>query len=117
MSAEFYQVLHISSLFIFVSGLGISFFTDNTNKLNKILTGISSLLILVAGMGLIAKQLEIGHGESWPKWIHAKITIWAIVAIGGPVLAKRMSQKKAMAFYGLLILMILAVYTVAHKPF
>jgi len=117
MSAEFYRVLHLASLFIFISGLGISFFSDNTFKLNKILTGISSLLILVAGMGLIAKQLEIGHGEAWPKWLHVKILIWAIAAIGGPIMAKRMKEKKAVAFYGILALMIVAIYVVVHKPF
>lgn len=117
MSENFYRVLHYASLFFFFSSLGISFFTDNTNKANKIIQGIASLLILVAGMGLIAKALEIGHGSSWPAWIHAKITIWAIMTIGAPVLAKRLTKGKAIAFYGLVVLGTIAAYLVVNKPF
>ena len=117
MSENFYRVLHYGSLFFFLSGLGISFFTDNKNVANKIVSGIASLLILVAGMGLIAKALQIGHGSSWPAWIHAKITVWALLAIGGPILAKRLTKGRAIAFYSILVLATLAAYFAVNKPF
>ncbi len=117
MSENFYRLLHFGSLFFFLSGLGISFFTDNKNVANKIISGIASLLILVAGMGLIAKGLQIGHGAKWPAWIHAKLTIWALLAIGGPVLAKRLSKGRAIAFYVILVLAILSGYFAVYKPF
>ncbi|CAM9906692.1 unnamed protein product [Chrysoparadoxa australica] len=117
MSENFYRVLHYGSLFFFLSGLGISFFTDNKNVANKIITGISSLLILVAGMGLIAKALQIGHGASWPAWLHAKITIWAILAVGAPILAKRLTKGKAVVFYVFIVLATMASYLAVNKPF
>ncbi|MCR9203926.1 MAG: SirB2 family protein [Halobacteriovoraceae bacterium] len=117
MSENFYRVLHYASLFFFLSGLGISFFTDSKNVANKIISGVASLLILVAGMGLIAKALQIDHGSGWPAWIHAKITIWAILAIGGPVLAKRLSKGKAIAFYVAIVLATFAAYLAVFKPF
>ena len=117
MNENIYRVLHVASLFFFLSGLGISFFTDNKNLSNKIITGISSLLILVAGFGLIARGLEISHGEKWPAWIHAKLTIWFILVVGGPVLAKRLNKGRALAFYSFLVLAITAVYLVVYKPF
>ncbi len=117
MSYEFYKLLHIGAILIFISGLGISFLGDNANKLNKILTGISSLLILVAGMGLIAKGLNIGHGESWPAWIRAKITIWAVLVIGGPVLSKKLKGNRGVVFYSFLVLAIVAAYFAINKPF
>lgn len=117
MSENFYRVLHYGSLFFFLSGLGISLFTENTNKMNKIVTGIASLLVLVAGMGLIAKALEIGHGSSWPAWIHAKLTIWALLSIGGPVIAKRLGKGRVLTFYIILILATVAAYLAVNKPF
>gem|GEM_PF-2092054 len=117
MTENFYRVLHYGSLFFFLSGLGISFFSDSKNVANKIITGISSLLILVAGMGLIAKALQIGHGASWPAWIHAKIIIWALLAIGSPILAKRLSKGKAIAFYVMIVLAVCAAYLAVQKPF
>ncbi len=117
MSYEFYKLLHIGSILVFISGLGISFLGDNTNKMNKILTGISSLLVLVAGMGLIAKGLSLPHGESWPTWVYAKIIIWAILVIGGPVLSKRLKGNRGLVFYTFLVLAITAAYIAINKPF
>lgn len=117
MSENFYRVLHFGSLFFFLSGLGVSFFTDNKNVANKIISGIASLLILVAGMGLIAKGLQIGHGDGWPAWIHAKITIWAVLAIVGPILTKRLSKGRVAAFYISLVLAVCAGYLAVNKPF
>ncbi|MCF8059534.1 MAG: SirB2 family protein [Bacteriovoracaceae bacterium] len=117
MTENFYRVLHYGSIIFFLSGLGISFFTDNKNVANKIVSGIASLLILVAGMGLILRALQISHGTSWPAWIHAKLTIWALLAIGGPVLAKRLSKGRAIAFYVSLVLAVCAAYLAVYKPF
>ena len=117
MSENFYRVLHFASIIFFFSGLGISFFTDNKFLPNKIISGIASLLILVAGMGLIAKVLQIGHGHGWPAWIHAKITIWAILEIGAPILAKRLTKAKAVVFYVALVLATCAAYLAVNKPF
>lgn len=117
MSENFYRVLHYASIFFFLSGMGISFFTDNKNLPNKIISGIASVLILVAGMGLIAKALELPHGGKWPGWIHAKITIWAILSIAGPILAKRLGKARAAVFYGILLLATAAAYLAVNKPF
>lgn len=117
MSYEFYKIVHYITLFIFVSGLSISFLVENPPKLAKILTGISSVLILVAGMGLIAKGLNIGHGEKWPGWLHVKITIWALVAIGGPITAKRLKSHRGLALSVILALMFVAIGVAVTKPF
>jgi uncharacterized membrane protein SirB2 len=116
MSYEFYKLLHIGSLFIFLSGLGISFLGESSNKFNKILTGITSLTVFIAGMGLILKGLSITHGESWPTWIHAKLVIWALLAIGGPILSKRLKKHRPLAFYLMLTLAVVAAYLAINKP-
>lgn len=97
--------------------MGASFLSANNLKVNKIITGIASLFILVGGMGLILTALGIHHGEKWPAFLHAKITIWAILSIGGPILAKRLKKGRLLAFYGILLLGVAATYLAVYKPF
>ncbi len=97
--------------------MGGAFLSGKDIKVNKIITGISSLFILVGGMGLILTALGIHHGEKWPAFLHAKITIWALLAIGGPILAKRLKKGRVLAFYGILVLGVMAAYLAVYKPF
>ncbi|MDD0853553.1 hypothetical protein HBN50_10610 [Halobacteriovorax sp. GB3] len=118
MSETFYRVLHYVAVFFFLSGIGASFMgAERAPKITKIITGIASLLIFVAGMGLIAKALQLPHGGSWPGYLHAKITIWALVTILGPVLAKRLTKGRLAAFYGIVILASCAAYLAVTAPF
>lgn len=113
---EFYKFLHYLMIFIFVAGLGVSFFTVNNPKWNKILTGVSSVLIFVAGMGLLAR-IGVQHGKGFPGWIWAKMVIWFLLAIGAPVLAKRAGQYKVVAYFALLSVTSLAAWFAVYKPF
>jgi uncharacterized membrane protein SirB2 len=117
MSYEFYKVMHIGAIIIFISGLGISFLGDNTNKVNKILTGISGFILLVAGMGLKARVISKGSVEPWPMWLILKVMIWTILAIGGPILSKRLKGNRGVAFYSFIVLAIAAAYMAVNKPF
>ena len=99
---------------IFISGISASFLMENPPKIMKILTGITSVLILVAGMGLIARTMA---GEKWPGWVHAKVTIWALIAIGGPIMAKRLKSNRGLALGGILVLMFVAIGLAVLKPF
>lgn len=116
---EFYKTLHLASIFFFLTGLAASLLGDSQSKLNKIITGIASLFILVGGMGLIKTSLGISHGDDvkWPGFIHAKITIWAILVIAGPVVNKRLGKGRALAFYGFMVLALVATSLAVYKPF
>ena len=116
-SHEFYEVLHLVSIFLFIGTLGVSFALASSPKWAKILSGISTLLIFVAGMGLIAR-LGIGHGDPWPKWIIVKITLWMALAIGAPVLSKRLkgpARIKALGFF--MVVFIFLAYLGVYHPF
>ncbi|MCP4911623.1 MAG: hypothetical protein GY909_00780 [Oligoflexia bacterium] len=117
MSELFYRWLHFSSIIIFFVTLGITFLGPKDLKLPKIVTGVMSLIILVAGMGLILKGLNIRHVEPWPMWLKVKVALWAILAIAGPVLAKRLQEHRGKAVAALSGIAILAVYLVVFKPF
>jgi hypothetical protein len=72
MSPTVYSVLHILSLLVL---FGYTFFAfaagAETKKRVMMITGIASLLALVAGFGLQAK-LQIG----WPGWLFVKLVCW-----------------------------------------
>ena len=115
MSYEVYKVLHLVSIFFFIAGLAITFMLSDNPKFNKIVTGITSLLILVAGMGLLAR-IGISMKEL-PTWVIPKMAIWLILAIAAPILGKRLQSKKTIALYGLLSLLSIAGVLAIYKPF
>ncbi len=115
LSYETYKLIHVSLVLFFLASLAISFFGPARSRLHKILSGLSSLLIFVAGMGLMAR-LNIGHGGPWPVWVVAKMGLWLVLAVAGPILAKRVRAKKGIIFYALFSLFVLATYFAVNKP-
>lgn len=113
ISYENYKVIHLASLFILFTGLSISFYGGGRKHV-KVLTGIGTLLSLVAGMGLMAR-LGIGHGTEWPLWVKIKMAIWFIVAIGGAVVAKRFPRLGVPAYFASLLLFIIAAAVANYK--
>ena len=115
MSYEFYKIMHLTCLAIAFSGLGIQLFAGVPSKLFKILGGIMGLLILVSGMGLIAK-IGINQSEGWPLWIKLKFGVWAFIAIGAPVVGKRFPAIKKQYYWFTVILFVVGVSLANYKP-
>ena len=110
-----YKVLHFAAIFLFLGSVALSLFGSNKQKGAKILTGISTLLIFVAGMGLMAKT-GIPHPGPWPLWIKIKAGLWLLLAISAPILVKRLSVLKATFYFSLIVFpCILAAYVVVYK--
>src|SRR5690606_33139558 len=95
------------------SGLSISFF-GTQERYVKILTGIATLLTLVAGLGLMAR-MGIGHTQSWPLWIKLKMGIWFIIGIGGAVIARRFPKFGRPAYFVSIVLFALASMSANYK--
>lgn len=116
MSYEAYKVIHLVAILVMVAGLAIGYYSTQPKHI-KIISGISSLLVLVGGMGLLAR-LGNSHGEGFPGWVSAKLVIWLFMATMGPVLAKRMSPVvKPKIFWGFIFLLFVAIYLAVNKPF
>ena len=115
ISYELYKVLHISFVFLTLSFIAAMLLGNLSAKWSKISMGISGLLILVTGMGLIAR-LGFKHGEMFPFWIWGKMVIWLLLTAGGAIFAKRLVGKsRTIAFFGLIAIAILAVTFAIYK--
>ncbi|EQC46142.1 SirB2 family protein [Bacteriovorax sp. Seq25_V] len=114
LSYEFYKVLHVFCIVLFVGSMGAQFFSDSSKKSLKIISGVTSFLIFVGGMGLLAR-LGIKHGAGWPMWVWVKVVMWILVSALGPILAKRLKGNRALGYYGILVLIFVAIYSAVTK--
>jgi len=110
---ETYKVIHLASIFIFLTSASVLLIANPPGKLWKMITGISSLLILVAGFGLLAR---LGMTGGIPNWAIAKIVIWLVVTGLGHMVAKRFPSQAMRAYVATLTLSILAAWLAVYKP-
>lgn len=114
MSAEIYKLIHIFCLITVTACLGVGYLGAKPNKVVRILGMTASMILMVAGMGLLARNYT---GMPWPNWVKAKLVIWGVIAIGGPIMAKRLTQFKGVAFSFFMGLFGVAIWLVVYKPF
>jgi len=113
ISYSIYKVTHLVALFVVTSCFGVSFFSGKPQKWARIVGMTASFLILLGGMGLLAR---LGM-KTWPNWVLVKIGIWCVIAIGGPLCAKRLTNNRGLAYSGFMLLFGFAVYLAVYKPF
>jgi len=118
VSYEFYKVLHLSGilmLFLSMGGAVIrSAINPGNDKLEKFILmnhGISLLIIVVAGFGLLAKL-----GMIFTGWVVTKIIIWLLMG-ALIVLIKKMHGKHSTLWFIVLLLGVCAAYLAIYKPF
>jgi uncharacterized membrane protein SirB2 len=77
---ETYKILHIFTLFMVISGMGVVLAEGRwiPNKKFQIGLFVVSFLVFVAGMGLIAR-LGFKHSEPFPLWVWVKMSCWVIL--------------------------------------
>jgi hypothetical protein len=118
MPHQFYQIIHLTGIFmVFLAygGLIVRSATGSDNKgvrrLGAMTSGIGLLLTLVGGFGLLAR---LNYG--WPGWILVKLGIW--IALGAMiVLINRKPQLSQILWWSTIILGLVALLMVVLKPF
>ena len=122
MSYQFYKVLHLSSLFLLFLSLGAHalFFALTTKEENKgiyrgiiISHGVSLVVALVAGFGLLAR---LGLISGWPGWVFGKLVIWVLFG-GILVFNKKSSLPWHTKTLVMLLLGVAASFLAVNKPF
>ena len=76
--------------------------------------GLGSLLILVAGFGMLAR-LELVTG-GLPGWVWAKLAIWTTIGLAF-VVPYRKPELSKVVWFGTALLMLLAAILAHSKPF
>ena len=112
MSPTIYHIIHISSLLV---PFGYPFYAfaaaPESKRRVMMITGITSLLVLISGFGLLAK-LQLG----FPGWVVVKFVCWlGLSALSG--LAFRKRDKSCVFMLIALVLAITAVVMVYARPF
>ena len=111
MPYELYKVLHFAAIFVFLSSASVLLLAGKPGKMWKMITGIASLVILIAGMGMLHK----GH-LGFPLWAQMKLVIWLVITALGHVVAKRFPRQGAAAYWITMVLAITAAYLAVYKP-
>jgi hypothetical protein len=114
MSYEAYKVIHLAAVFTFLSASSVLLLARPQGVQWKVLTGLASLFILVAGFGLLAKM---EHGAGMPLWVQAKLGIWLLMTGTGHLVAKRFPAQASKAFWVTLLLAIGSAAIAIMKPF
>ena len=111
MPYEFYKVMHLVSVFIFLTSTSALLIGKMRNKMLAITSGVSSLFILIAGMGLVAR-LHVG----FPPWVIAKLVIWLVITGMGHMVAKRFPRYAMQAYWLAMVLASTAAWLAVYKP-
>lgn len=112
MSPTFYHILHVFSVLAMTGFTFYAFAADPaTRKRTLALSGVASLLALVAGFGLQAK-LSVG----FPGWLIVKIVCWLGLAALTGIGYRRRGAAAALSLVTL-VLVFIAVLMVYLKPF
>ncbi len=112
MSITTYHVLHVSSIIVL---LGYSFYAfaapAETRKRVLMITGIATLLVLVSGFAMLAKE-HLG----FPGWVAVKLVCW----LGLSAVAGIAYRRRAQADLFMILAFVLAITAVAMvyvRPF
>jgi len=113
MTPNFYHFLHVISLLVLT---GYTFFAfagpaPATKKKVMIITGLTSLLMLVSGIGLMHKL-----GYEWRGWVIVKIVCWLAISAFSGIAYRRPGARGVLSALTVLLAGV-AVYMVFYKPF
>ena len=111
MSYESYKLIHFAAIFVFLSSASVLLIAKPQGVLWKAITGAASLVILVAGFGMLART-----GAGFPVWVQGKLVIWFVVTSLGHMVAKRFPAQATKAYWATVALAILAAFLAIYKP-
>lgn len=113
MSYNFYHVIHLVSVFVLVGSAIWAISNPSKAERKKVLmvSGISSLVTLIAAFGLLHVA-----GLGVPKWAIVKLAVW--LGLSGIVgVAYRMPEQRKVLLFIVVGLVTIAILMVSLKPF
>lgn len=115
---ETYKLIHLLGIiFLFLSLGGYLTLASNKTLVSRRLIafthGISIIVILVAGFGLLARLGFVAF-QTWPLWVWVKLVIWVILAVV-VILIRRMPELRVSLWFVVPILGVVAAYMAIFK--
>lgn len=112
MDPAFYSILHVASAVLLVAVTFQAFAAPEAGRRKKTVmhAGILSLVMLVAGFGLLAK-LKYG----FPLWIIVKVVCWLGISAMAGIAFRRPEKVKGLALLTIALLLA-ALYMVYQRP-
>lgn len=110
---EIYKIIHLFFIILLFVTLALQIF-GSAKKFYKMGYGIACLLILISGMGLLAR-INVPHAEPWDNWIRIKLGVWIVLTIASPIILKRFESIKKAWWYISLGLLLVALIAVQYK--
>ncbi len=112
MSPTVYYILHVCAIIVLTAYTFYAFAAPaETRKKTMIITGISSLIALIAGFGLQAKVVG-----GFPGWLIVKIVCWLGLSALAGFGYRRRGAAGTLALVAI-VLVVVAVVMVYAKPF
>ncbi len=112
---EIYKMIHVFMVVIMFTYFGIQIYAKDKVKMAAMWSGIASLLILVSGMGLLAR-IGVSHTEGWPFWVIFKLGVWTLITIATPIIIKRAKGFSKNWLYVMFLMLLTVIYMVQYKP-
>jgi hypothetical protein len=110
---EHYKLLHIVTILLFFMLATASFYIPKKSKVMAGWIGILAFLILLGGMGLMAR---LGIARDWPAWTIGKVVVWFLLIGGAHMIAKRVPNPSRVGIWFLSICGIAAAALAIYKP-
>ena len=111
MDQRIYQILHLVGLFVLTAWTFKAFANPGSGRRsNMMITGIASLVVVVAGFGLHAKLKYEMEG-----WVFLKLGCWLLLS-GLAGMAHRKGSAGALPLVAVALISA-AVYAVYYRPF
>ena len=113
MSYEFYKVLHLIGLVTLFASLGaLTVIPPERRKPFIALHGTATLIMMVAGFGLIAK---LGLMANMGAWLYGKMLIWVVLGATPVILRKKPDMAFSILLFSLALGAISATLAI-YKP-
>lgn len=120
MSYELYQTLHIVGIVLLFMSIGALAFhgiaggTRETNPARGLVAathGVGTLLIVVAGFGMLARK----YGGAMPGWVHPKLIAWILLAAAPALLGRKPGVGRVVWFVAPLLALMAAYFGLNHR--
>ncbi|MDA1114811.1 MAG: hypothetical protein O3A95_11005 [Planctomycetota bacterium] len=112
MDQAIYSILHVASAMLLVGVTFQAFAAPEAGRRKKIVmaSGILSLVMLVAGFGLLTK---LGYG--FPLWVIIKLVCWLGISAMAGIAFRRPEKVKVLGIVTIVLLLV-AIFMVYQQP-